>query len=187
MVWYIIPMNLSELIKQKPYEQVLYKLHRHPLTFIPIVTLYLVLMTMPVIVYLLIDNLYPLLIQSTVLYPLAVLFASIYYLSIYLFFYARFIDYYLDLWIVTNDRIVDIEQHGLFHRVTTELDLFRIQDVTADIKGVFPTIFRYGNVHVKTASSTTSIIFKNVSNPDHIREELVRLADEDRKFHNVKA
>ena len=101
----------------------------------------------------------------------------------YLFFFVRFIDYYLDLWIITNDRIVDIEQHNLFSRSVTELDLFRIQDVTADMHGFFATIFNYGNVLVKTASSNTHIIFYNVSQPNRIREHLIHLSEEDRKYH----
>jgi len=176
-------MSVSEIIKQKPYEKIIFILRRHPLTFVPTLFLFLVLSTVPVIVYFLIDNLFQTLLHSPIIYPVTILAGSVYYLSMYLFFYAHFIDYYLDMWVVTNDRIVDIEQHGLFHRVITELDLFRIQDVTADVLGIFPTLFRYGNVTVKTASSTSSIIFKNISNPNHIRERLIRLADEDRKFH----
>jgi len=176
-------MNVSEIIRKKPYENIIFTLRRHPLTFVPILFLFLILMIVPVVVYFLIDSLFQSLLQSPTIYPFTILAASVYYLSIYLFFYAYFIDYYLDMWVVTNDRIVDIEQHGLFHRVITELDLFRIQDVTADVLGIFPTLFRYGDVTVKTASSTSNIVFRNIPNPNHIRERLIRLADEDRRFH----
>jgi membrane protein YdbS with pleckstrin-like domain len=176
-------MHLSQVIKQKSYEEIVFHLRRHPITFLPVIFLFLILLTVPLIIYFLISNLYPTLLDGAILYPLAVLGASIYFLSIYLFFYGQFIDYYLDLWIVTNDRIVDMEQLGLFRRTTTEVDLFRIQDVTANIKGVFPTIFDYGDVVIKTASANLNIVFRNVSNPNKIREELIRLADEDRAYH----
>ncbi|PLX28304.1 hypothetical protein C0581_02845 [Candidatus Parcubacteria bacterium] len=176
-------MGVSDIIKQKHYEKVLFVLHRHPITFVPILFLFLVLMLVPIAVYLLIENIFPSILSGSILYPLAVLLGSVYYLSIYLFFYVQFIDFYLDMWIVTNDRIVDIEQHNLFHRVITELDLYRIQDVTAQVQGIFSTLFKYGNVTVKTASTTSNIVFKNVPNPNFIREQLIKLADEDRKFH----
>lgn len=176
-------MNISDIIKKKTYEKVIFILHRHPITFIPILFLFIVLLFVPIAVYLLINNLYPDLLFKTPMFQLGVLLGSIYYLSIYLFFYAQFIDFYLDIWIITNDRIVDIEQFNLFSRTTTELDLFRIQDVTTDVHGVFPTIFNYGNVTIKTASSNSNIIFFNVPKPNHIREQLIHLADEDRKFH----
>ncbi len=176
-------MSVHDIIKQKSYEKIVFVLHRHAITFIPIIFLFLILLAVPIIVYFLIESLYPSLLETAPLFQLGILLGSIYYLSIYLFFYVQFIDFYLDIWIVTNDRIVDIEQHNLFHRTITELDLFRIQDVTTEVHGIFPTLFNYGNVTVKTASSNTNIIFKNVPHPNHIREQLIHLADADRKFH----
>lgn len=176
-------MHLAELIHQKSYEKVLYKIRRHPLTFIPIIALFLFLLLVPVVLYFVIASIFPDLLTGPRSYPLLVLLASVYFLSMYLLFYVRFIDYYLDLWIITNDRIVDIEQHNLFSRSVTELDLFRIQDVTADMHGFFATVFNYGNVLVKTASSNTHIIFYNVAGPNRIREHLIHLSEEDRKYH----
>jgi membrane protein YdbS with pleckstrin-like domain len=180
-------MQLTHIIKQKAYETIAYKLHRHPITFFPIIFLFLVLMGVPFGVYFVINDLFPVVIAGPIIYPIGVLLASAYFLSVYLLFYVRFIDYYLDLWIVTNDRIIDIEQHGLFTRTVTEIDLFRIQDVTVEIHGVFATLFNYGNVTVQTASSTQHIVFYNVSDPNEIRRELVSLSDEDRKYHNHEA
>ena len=141
-------------------------------------------MLVPVGVYFLINNIYPDIMSGQIFYPLAVLLGSIYYLSVYLFFYAQFIDFYLDLWIVTNDRIVDIEQHGLFSRTTSEVDLYRIQDVTADVHGFLPTILNYGNLTVKTASDNIHIIFYDIPNPGEVRSALVELSEEDRKHHH---
>ncbi|MBD3311709.1 MAG: PH domain-containing protein, partial [Candidatus Magasanikbacteria bacterium] len=176
-------MNVAFLIKQKEYEKVVFTLRRHPITFIPILSLFLLLMAVPVALYFLIISMYPNLVDGQVFYPLAVLLASVYYLSIYLFFYAMFVDYYLDLWIVTNDRIIDIEQNGLFSRTISELDLFRIQDVTTEVHGFFSTLFRYGDLHVKTASANINIVFRNIPNPNKIREALIEMADIDRRFH----
>jgi len=145
--------------------------------------LFAVLLAVPAIVYLILFTLFGDIIVSPQIYPIVVLVGSAYYLSTYLFFYVYFLDYYLDIWIVTNDRIVDIEQLGLFSRSTSEVDLYRIQDVTGDVHGIFATLFNYGDVSVKTASQNANIIFKNVSNPSRIREDLIRLADVDRKYH----
>ena len=177
-------MLISHLIKQKSYEKVEFLLRRHPITFIPILLLFFVLGLAPVAIYFLINNLHPQLLTGQIAYPILVLFGSLYCLSIYLFFYAQFIDFYLDLWIVTNDRIVDIEQHGLFSRTTSELDLYRIQDVTVEVSGFFPTILKYGNVHVKTASNNSDVIFRNIPNPNQVRQGLIQLSEEDLKFHH---
>lgn len=179
-------MIISNLIRQKSYEKIVYMLRRHPVTFLPTIALFLVLTAVPPSVYLLIENLFPHLLAGPIFYPLSVLITSVFYLSIYLFFYAQFIDFYLDLWVVTNDRVVDIEQFGLFSRTISELDLHRIQDVTVEIHGFFPTIFQYGNIIVKTASNNTHIVFRNVRSPNEIRQALIQLAEEDRKYHQGK-
>lgn len=176
-------MHVSNLIHQKSYEKVNHILRRHPLTFLPQIGLLLLLLSLPIFIYFITISSFPTLLNNDRLYASAVLAASIYYLSVYLFFFTHFIDYYLDIWIVTNDRIVDVEQFGLFSRTISELDLFRIQDVTTDVHGFFPTFFNYGDVSVKTASQNLDIIFRNVSNPNHIRQQLLHLADIDRQYH----
>ncbi len=177
-------MIISNLIKQKSYEKINYLLRRHAITFAPTLILFLALIAVPPGLYFLINSMFPSIMAGQVLYPLAILVASIYYLSLYIFFYAQFIDFYLDLWIITNDRVVDIEQMGLFSRTISELDLHRIQDVTVEIHGFFPTLFHYGNITVKTASSGSHFVFHHIHNPNEIRQALIRLAEEDRKHHH---
>lgn len=178
-------MQISHLIKQKSYEKIEYLLRRHPITFIPILFLFITLSLLPVALYFLLSSIYPQLLTGEISFPLLTLFASLYYLSIYLFFYAQFIDFYLDLWIVTNDRVIDIEQFGLFSRTTSELDLYRIQDVSVDVTGFFPTIFKYGNIHIKTASMNSDIVFRNVPNPNQVRQGLIQLSEQDLKYHHT--
>ncbi len=176
-------MRVNKLIVKKSYEHVEHVLHRHPVTFIPTLVLFSFLLVAPLILLIVAESSMPNLLVENASYAIAVLLISGYYLSIILFMFARFIDFYLDMWIVTNDRIVDVEQFGLFSRTISELDLFRIQDVTSDVHGFFPTIFHYGNVTVKTASTNINIVFKNIRHPNTIRERILRLAHEDRKYH----
>jgi membrane protein YdbS with pleckstrin-like domain len=176
-------MHLSTLIKQKDYEKIVHVLRRDPITFVPRILLFLILSLIPILAYYFLNNYFPALLQSPVPFTLLVLFASIFYLSISLFLYTEFTLFYLDVSIVTNDRIVEMEQLGLFSRTISELELFRIQDVTSEVKGLFPSMFHYGNVLVKTASENSHIIFFNIRNPEKIREELIKLSHEDRKYH----
>ena len=68
-------------------------------------------------------------------------------------------DYYLDVWIVTDHRILDINHTGLFNRDISELRLSKIQDVTIKIKGVFPTFLDYGDLIVQTAAEEKKFKF----------------------------
>ena len=176
-------MRITDVIKQKSYEHIVHVVRRHPVTFIPRFLFTFLLLFVPFIVYRLIGSLFPFLFSDQNTFALAILSTTIYLLAIYLFFYTEFVDYFLDMWIVTNDRIIDIEQQGVFSRTIVELDLFQIQDVKATVSGVFPTLFHYGDIHVTTASSTNDIIFRRVPSPANLARELITLSHEDRKFH----
>ncbi|MBM5789882.1 hypothetical protein FJZ23_02225 [Candidatus Parcubacteria bacterium] len=113
--------------------------------------------------------------------PLMILGASIYFLSIWLFASIEFTDYYLDTWIVTNERIINIEQEGLFHRTASELDLAAVQDTTAEIRGIVQTVLSYGNVFVQTAGEQRRFHFKKIHHPERIKEIITRLVEEDKQ------
>ena len=113
--------------------------------------------------------------------PVMTILASMYFLSIWLLSFIEFTDFYLDTWIVTTERIINVEQRGLFHRTASELDLAAVQDTTAEIKGIIQTIFNYGQVYVQTAGEKGRFHFKNVSDPEHIKELVTQLVEEDKK------
>lgn len=176
-------MHLSHFTQQKSYEHIEHVLRRHWITFLPVIFSFLVMLLVPIAVYFGIQFLFPTFLDGPIITPLLILLGSAFLLYSLLFFYIQFIDYYLDLWIVTNDRIIDTEQKGLFARTVTELELFQIQDVTTHVSGFWATLFKYGDLVIATASNTSTIIFHDIPNPDLIRGELVRLAEIDRSYH----
>lgn len=110
-------------------------------------------------------------------------------LVLFLFFYALWIlimwviiliiwtDYYLDIWIITNKRLIDVEQKGFFNRVVSTVDLENIQDSTDEVKGIIPTLLRFGNINVQTAASEGVFVIKGIDNPSktsHYLNEAVR-------------
>lgn len=110
--------------------------------------------------------------------PIIILAASAYTLAIWLFTFLEFTDYYLDVWIVTNERIVNIEQRGLFTRVASELHLSSIEDATSEVKGMFRTFLDFGNVFIQTAGEKTRFVFKNVPHPEVVKESIVKLIND---------
>lgn len=176
-------MHIEHLIKQKSYEKPAYILRRHAFIFLKDIALFVLLAAIPYALFRVVFDMYPWLLAHTLAYPVIVLVASLYYLSIWLFFFGHFLDYYLDLWIVTNDRIMNIEQQGLFGRTIAELDLWKIQDVTSEVKGMVPTFLNYGNVFIQTAGEQKRFVFEQVPNPHEIRKRIVDLIEDDRKFH----
>lgn len=110
-----------------------------------------------------------------IIQDIAVLACSIYILFILALLMNGFIDYYLDVYIITDRRIVDIVQAGLFKREISELNLRQIQDVSAHVDGIFPTLLHYGNINVQTAAETPNFAFKNIPHPYEISKKILDL------------
>lgn len=108
---------------------------------------------------------------------LLILLASLYYLYVWLFYFHQWIDSYLDVWIVTNRRLVDIEQNGLFSRRISELSLSKIQDVTSEVNGKIQTFLDYGNLLVQTAGEQKQFEFEGVGKPATVARALMHLHD----------
>jgi len=94
---------------------------------------------------------------------------------VWITFFLIWIDYYFDVWIITNKRVVNIEQKGLFNRQVSELELARIQDITTEVTGVIPTMLNYGDVFNQTAGENPRFIFRQVSDPYGIKDTLMNL------------
>ncbi len=83
------------------------------------------------------------------------------------------IDYWLDVWIVTNQRIINIEQNGLFARNISELHFQTVQDITSKVHGLIPTFLNYGDVEVQTAAVQGRFLFRNIPDPYKVRAMLI--------------
>lgn len=74
-------------------------------------------------------------------------------------------DYYLDVWVVTNERLFSVDQKGLFNREVSIMGLERVQDVTTEVPGFIATIFGFGNIYAQTAGEQTRFGMHGISNP----------------------
>ncbi len=95
-------------------------------------------------------------------------------LLVWVIFFIVWTNYYLDAWIVTDRRVIDIEQHGLFNRSVSECHLDRVQDVTAEVKGFLPTFLRYGDVTIQTAGEQNRFVMRNVPDPYGLKDVIVQ-------------
>ncbi len=110
-------------------------------------------------------------------YVLVVMITALYYIGTWLAFYHTFVDYHLDVWVLTDQRIINIEQQGLFDRTISELNLSKVQDVTSEVHGHIQTIFDFGNVYIQTAAEQQRFAFLQVPNPEEVARLVVRAND----------
>jgi len=83
--------------------------------------------------------------------------------------------YYLNMQVITNERIVDITQSSLLRHTMSELHLNQVQDVTAEIHGLPENILNYGDVFVQTAGETQRFVFDKVPNPNRVTKIILDL------------
>lgn len=81
-----------------------------------------------------------------------------------------FIIYSLNVFVVTNQRIIDIDQAGFFDRTVSETTYSKIQDVSFRIKGIAQTIWHYGSIIIQTAGSQANIELYGVKDPEKIQQ-----------------
>jgi len=69
---------------------------------------------------------------------------------------ASWTSYYLDLWIITDRRIIVVDQINFFNRKVSHFRLERLQDIKVTVKGLIPTLLNYGTIRAQTASAAES-------------------------------
>lgn len=107
-------------------------------------------------------------------------FYSMWVAVLWTLFFIEWTDYRFDMWIVTNQRIVDIDQAGLFARDIATVRLSDIEDITIEMYGIFSTVFKFGTLMVQTAGSKNEFYIKNARNPEEVKAQIYSL------IHNLK-
>ena len=159
---------------QEPNEKIIMVLRRHWWILFRLFFLYLIIFLLPLVLRWLAREYSGLLDGGSITVFLNLL-TSLYYLYALTFFFRAWIDYYLDVWIITSERIVNIEQRGLFSRHISAHRLYRIQDVLSEVKGFLPTFLHFGNVYIQTAGPNPRFVFKQIPNSYEVTKKILAL------------
>lgn len=100
------------------------------------------------------------------------------YLFVFGFVLERFLNWFFNINIVTNHRIVDMDFFNLLSRSISEAPLRNIEDVTYKISGLLGIIFNYGTVTVQTAAEKREFEFESLGNPSKIVDIISDLVKE---------
>lgn len=176
-------IDLHRLPNAVPDEKVIHVLRRHPITLFGWALGVLFILVGPFLVWWLIGYTRPDLLEAEATRALIIMGGSAFFLFAWLFLFQNFMDYYLDIWIVTTKRVLNIEQTGLFARTVSELRLYRIQDVTSTVNGFLHTILDYGDMEIQTAGEKVRFVFEQIPHPTLISKSVLEYAELDRKEH----
>lgn len=81
----------------------------------------------------------------------------------YFFMYWTF--WYLDIWVVTGDKLIDSELITFFLHRRSELSLRQVQDIRYSIPGTLATLFRFGDILIQSAAKEGGFRLMSIKNP----------------------
>ncbi|TAL49736.1 hypothetical protein EPN81_04885 [Patescibacteria group bacterium] len=74
------------------------------------------------------------------------------------------------VFLVTDMRVIDYDQRGFFHRVVTEARYEHMDEVSVQVKGIVPTIARYGTLKMQLQGSAADIQIEYVHRPEPLAD-----------------
>ncbi len=90
--------------------------------------------------------------------------------------WGAFTRYFLNVWVLTNRRIVAIKQRRYFSREVSSLSLSRVQDVTTEVRGVLPSLLNIGDIKVQTAAEDVEFVMHGIPRPEQMRDIVLKYA-----------
>lgn len=82
----------------------------------------------------------------------------------------HFLMWFYTYYIVTDQRIRQVTQHGFFGTDVVELQLSKVQNISYNIPGFFGEIFSFGTIVVQTFVG--DLVIRNVEHPSKIYNKL---------------
>lgn len=111
--------------------------------------------------------------------PLVRAALGIWLLAVWTAAWSAFTRYFLNLWVLTNTRIVAITQHAFFHREVSSILLGRVQDVTSNVRGVLSSLIGIGSIKVQSAGAENDFLMPGISEPEEMRELILKHVPEE--------
>ena len=108
---------------------------------------------------------------------------SLFWIVFLTFILLNWINDELDLFIVTDSRIIGIDQISALSRSVSECSLDRVQEVNAHTAGILQTLFAFGDVHIHTASETSNMVIRYAPDPVENARRINNIINEFRNSH----
>lgn len=170
------PDNVRFVAKDS-HERVVLFLRRHPITNLGWILISILMFLAPMVL-----SSFPLLDFLPENYKFVAILG--WYMISIAYAFESFLDWFFSVYIVTDERIFDVDFVNLIYREISEANIDQIQDVTTRMGGVVRTLFNYGDVFIQTASEIPRIEFEAVPHPDQVAKILreLRVEEEQEKI-----
>ena len=180
-------MTVLHFPGQRPNEIIITTIRKHDIVYIKIILVFLAISILPLAIF------FPLWLSS---YPTGEylkldialgLMGCAYLLFSMLITCIAWLNEEFDLFIITNERLIDITQVNFFKRTVASTPLEQIQDTTSNVDGMFATLLDYGDLEVQTAAGDASDFFiDQIPNPALYARQILNWAHEKRGNGELK-
>lgn len=100
--------------------------------------------------------------------------------------YIEWLNHELDMYVVTNNRVIGLEQIAFLNRAVTECNLWQIQEVNSKAKWLFANIFNYWTLSIQTAGSKTTLKMEFCPDVMQTSRKVLNIVDNYRDEKNLK-
>lgn len=159
---------------QEPDEVILLFLRRHFITNVPWILLSIALAFLPLLFFALKNQIFINVLDIPSRFILV--FTLFYYLILLSFVFINFLDWFYNVFMVTNKRVVDIDYSNVVVHNVAVTKLSHLQDVSYTQSGFIRAIFNYGDIFVQTAGTEVNFEALKVPRPreaTHIIGDLI--------------
>ena len=119
-------------------------------------------------------------------HSLNIIWNIVLWLYLSLFLYMEWLNHELDLFVITNNRVIGIEQVSFLDRSVSECNLWQVQEVNANTKGFFSNMLNYGTVRIQTAWATANMVMGFVPDPLVSQRKVLNIVDAYRDAHDPR-
>lgn len=168
---------------QKEDETIILFLRQHIIVNIPWLIIAAVLLVTPTVFFpLVLAN-----IQLPFTIPLGYIIVGtlFWYLITVGFILMNFLRWFFNIYIVTNERVVDIDFIHLLYKEFSEARLEKVQDLSYKSGGFFAAFFNFGDVSIQTAGELPNFEFDAVPRPERVLQTISELVEQVKKEGDI--
>lgn len=95
-------------------------------------------------------------------------------LLVIVYWFYHWIGWHYSVYIVTDQRLINIRQKGFFNRQVSEVGFDKVQSINYHIKGLQAALFKFGDLSVQTY--TGEWVLPNVHHPEEVHSQMMTVA-----------
>lgn len=112
----------------------------------------------------------------------------LWYLALLLFAFQKMLLWFYNIYIITDERIIDVDFFGLLYKNINVTQIRKVEDVNYSQVGLMSSIFNFGNIVIQTASEQMSddrgeeqsaFTFQAISRPDRVIRVVMQLMEQE--------